>query len=276
LPTSTPTNTATSNRHLRAHQYADGDQYGYANPDGSAEHTHQYPNGDQYGYANPDGSAEHTHQYANCHQYGYANSDGSAEHTPPIRQRRSIRPPAPPTAGASATITAQVASSSDDANQDGTALDLGSATVWLGDGAFPRPPVYTGLRFTNLAIPPGATINSARLQVYSSQSQVATYQHEPGRPRRWATAQTFSASSMPSQRTLTTQKVGAQLRRVLADKTPGTRLDEMAPVIQEVVNRGGLAKRQQSVDHLARHRLGPGAASLFPASTARPPRRLCC
>src|SRR5574337_1257794 len=102
-----------------------------------------------------------------------ATPSSTATYTP--SNTPSVTPSATPTATTTSapitvTLTAQVASSSDDANQDGSTLALTSSTVWLGNGSSTTSS-YTGLRFTSLTIPPGATINSARLQVYSSQSQ---------------------------------------------------------------------------------------------------------
>jgi hypothetical protein len=157
--------------------------------------------------------------------------------------RTATTPPpatATPTATSSSapttvTLTAQVAASSDDANQDGSSLSLTSATLWLGNAASTTSS-YTGLRFASLALPAGATINSARLQVYSSQTQWLSLSLSIAADAT-GNSPTFSASNLPSQRTLTTQKV-AHSSNVQWQANTWYTLDEMALVVQEVVNRG--------------------------------------
>jgi len=145
-------------------------------------------------------------------------------------------PTATPTvsAGSTVTITAQVAASSDDANQDGGSLDLTSSTLWLGNASAITGSL-TGLRFTNLAIPPGATINSAQLQVFSSQSQWVSISLSLT-AEAIGNSPTFSASNPPSQRSLTSQGVASQTDTQWLANTWYT-LDQMAPVIQAVINR---------------------------------------
>jgi outer membrane protein assembly factor BamB len=137
-------------------------------------------------------------------------------------------------AGQTVTVTAQVAASSDDANQDGSALDLTSGTVWLGN-ASSTTSSYTGLRFNNLALPPGATINSARLQVFSVQTQWLSISFNLA-AEAIGNSPTFSTGNLPSQRTLTTQSVAHQSDVQWLANTWYS-LDEMAPVIQTVVSR---------------------------------------
>jgi len=161
---------------------------------------------------------------------------GSPASTPTATARpATATPTSTATAGSQmVTITAQVAASSDDANQDGSALDLTSGTLWLGN-ASSTASSYTGLRFTNLALPPGATINSARLQLYSSQSQWIGISLNLA-AEAIGNSPTFSASDPPSQRSLTTQSVAHQSDvQWLANAWYS--LDEMAPVIQAVVSR---------------------------------------
>jgi len=132
------------------------------------------------------------------------------------------------------TLTVQIGASANDGNQDGSSFDSGSASVWLGTGASTTSS-YTGLRFANLAIPAGATINSARLQVYSNQSQWLRVSMSLA-AEAIGNSPTFSANSLPSQRTLTTHKVAhSSDTQWLANTWYG--LDEIAPVLQEVVTR---------------------------------------
>jgi hypothetical protein len=136
---------------------------------------------------------------------------------------------------ATVTLTGQVAASSDDANQDGSSLSLTSTTLWLGNAASTTSS-YTGLRFASLALPPGAAISSARLQVYSSQTQWLGLSMSIAADAT-GNSPTFSASNLPSQRTLTTQKV-AHSSNVQWQANTWYTLDEMASVVQEIVNRG--------------------------------------
>ncbi|HEY3109948.1 MAG TPA: hypothetical protein VGL23_14395, partial [Chloroflexota bacterium] len=51
------------------------------------------------------------------------------------------------------TVTRQVGASADDAYQEGGAYAGSATALWLGNGGAQS---YTGLRFTGLAVPPGA------------------------------------------------------------------------------------------------------------------------
>ena len=137
-----------------------------------------------------------------------------------------------PAAGGVVTLTAQLAASSDDVNQDSNGLDLTSGTLWLGNASGAS---YTGLRFTNLAVPPGASITSAQLQVYSSQSQWLSLNLSLAAEAS-GNSSTFSAGSPPSLRPITIQSIAHQSDTQWLPNT-WYALDEMAPVIQAVVGR---------------------------------------
>lgn len=139
--------------------------------------------------------------------------------------------PTPPTSG---TITLQIKASSDDVNQDNATFTSNSTTVWLGNGTSTTAS-YAGLRFINVTIPPSATVVSAKLQVYSFQSQWISVNMSMAADATGNSA-TFSASSLPSQRTLTTQKISHSSNSNWNANTWYT-LDEMAPVLQEVISR---------------------------------------
>jgi type IV pilus assembly protein PilY1 len=111
---------------------------------------------------------------------------------------------------------------------------LASSTLWLGNGASTTSS-YTGLRFANLGIPPGAVITSAHLEVYSTQSAwiwlgMTLAAHASGN------SPTFSSSAAPAQRTLTTHQVTYSSDAQWLASTWYS-LDELAPVVQEIVNR---------------------------------------
>ena len=177
--------------------------------------------------------------------------------------------PTPPPS--SATITSQVSSSIDDVNQDGSSLNLNSTTLWLGNAASTTSS-YTALRFTNLNIPPGATINSARLQVYASQNSWINLNMTLAAEATGNSA-AFSAGSPPAQRLLTSQQVSHNSNTQWLANTWYT-LDEMGPVIQEVINRPDW----QSGNHLAIIVRGSGSAwarkfiSTFDSSAINAPK----
>ena len=146
----------------------------------------------------------------------------------------SNTPTATATASSSTTLTAQVSASPDDVNQDGTSLSLTSPTIWLGNGSSTTSS-YTGLRFNSLSIPPGATITSAHLEVFSSKSQWVSISLNIA-AEATGNSPTFSASNLPSQRTLTVQRV-SHASNVQWLASTWYSLNEMGPVVQEVVSR---------------------------------------
>ncbi len=133
-----------------------------------------------------------------------------------------------------AVSTFQVSSRADTANEDGTIYTTNSTTIWLGN-AGSKTASYTGIRFNNVAIPSGATITSAKLRVYSSQSQwIGISLSMAGELA--ANSAAFSSTSKPSQRLLTTKKVTHTSNVSWAANSWYT-LDEMAPVVQEIVSQ---------------------------------------
>ena len=169
------------------------------------------------------------------------------------------------------TFTAQISASANDVNQDGSSLNLNSTTLWLGNAASTTSS-YTALRFTNLNIPPGATINSARLQVYASQNSWISLNMTLAAEATGNSA-AFSAGSPPAQRLLTSQQVSHNSNTQWLANTWYT-LDEMGPVIQEVINRPDW----QSGNHLAIIVRGSGSAwarkfiSTFDGSATNAPK----
>ena len=167
-------------------------------------------------------------------QLASATSTRTATRTATKSATPTPTPTATPVAPTTVTLTVQIGASANDANQDGSSFDSGSASVWLGTGASTTSS-YAGLRFPNLAIPAGATINSARLQVYSNQTQWLRVSMSLA-AEAIGNSPTFSGSSLPSQRMLTTRKVvHSSDTQWLANTWNG--LDEIAPVLQEVVSR---------------------------------------
>jgi FtsP/CotA-like multicopper oxidase with cupredoxin domain len=136
------------------------------------------------------------------------------------------------------TLTLQVGASSDDVNQDANTLELAFFTVWLGNGSSTTAS-YTGLRFTNVTIPPGATITAAHVEVYANTMQWISMNMALA-AEAVGNSPTFSTNNQPSQRTLTSAQVNHSSN---VQWLAGTwySLDDLTPVIQEVVNRGDWA-----------------------------------
>jgi FtsP/CotA-like multicopper oxidase with cupredoxin domain len=136
------------------------------------------------------------------------------------------------------TLTLQVGASSDDVNQDGNTLELAFFDVWLGNGSSTTAS-YTGLRFTNVTIPPGATITAAHVEVYANSTQWISVNMALA-AEAVGNSPTFSTNNRPSQRTLTSAQVNHSSN---VQWLAGTwySLDDITLVIQEVVNLGDWA-----------------------------------
>lgn len=135
-----------------------------------------------------------------------------------------------------ATATYLTAAQADVVNQDGTTFATNSTTVWLGN-ASSTTTSYTGIRFTNVSIPSGAVVTSAKIRVYSTKSQWISIAMSMAGELTPSSA-VFSSASKPSQRVLTAQKVAHTSNTNWAANTWYV-LDEMAPVVQEIVNQAG-------------------------------------
>jgi hypothetical protein len=138
-----------------------------------------------------------------------------------------------PPPGTGGTVTFQISGGADDANEDGTSVDLSGSSVWIGNGASAS---YTGLRFSGVNIPRGATINSAQLQFYNT----STTWHEL-KLNIAGDASDNSPSfsvSRPSQRALTTQRIPHTSNVQWMANTWYT-LDDAKNIVQEIVSRPG-------------------------------------
>jgi hypothetical protein len=136
------------------------------------------------------------------------------------------------------TVTFQVAAGSDDVNENGTTFDDTSSAIWFGN-ASSATGSYTGLRFTNVLIPPGATITSAHLEVNAAATQWISMAFEFGIEAA-TNSQTFTSTSKPSQRTLLAPRVAHSSNQQWVASTWYS-LDELAPVVQAAVNQAGWA-----------------------------------
>jgi hypothetical protein len=138
----------------------------------------------------------------------------------------------PPVVAAADVLTAQVGASLDDVTEVNGSLDA-TSSFWLGNGSVVGS--YQGLRFTNVTIPPGSTITSARLQVYSTQNQWISLAFSIAGDASGNSA-TFTATSRPSQRP-TTAAVVNHSDNVNWPANTWQSLDEIKSVVQEIVSR---------------------------------------
>ena len=132
------------------------------------------------------------------------------------------------------TLNLQVAASSDDAFESAAAaVTLNGLTIPLAAAG-----QWGGLRFNNVTIPQGATINTATLQIYihstATDNVQADFYCEAADD-----AGTFTTGSGDiSGRARTTAKVSVSANNV---GTGWYSVTGMAPAVQEVTDRGGWA-----------------------------------
>ena len=134
---------------------------------------------------------------------------------------------------AQTNTTFQIRNSTDDVNQDGNTLTT-NGTIWVGNGSSTSSS-YTGLRLTNVNIPQGATINSAAIQLYSSQSQWISLSLSIS-AENIGNSPTFSSSNKPSQRSLVNQN-SVYSNNIKWNNNTWYSLSDISSVIQSVVNR---------------------------------------
>lgn len=128
-----------------------------------------------------------------------------------------------------------ISSSGDDLNQDSNnSYGPTSKTVWLGTGQSATNS-WTGLRFTNVTIPKGVTITSAKLHVYSPSDQWINMGMSLTADAS-GNSVPFGEGSSPSTRSRTNASVNHSSNTKWAANTSYD-LDEIKTVIQEVVNR---------------------------------------
>lgn len=135
----------------------------------------------------------------------------------------------------SSTFTKQVAASADDVNEDGATFDTTSATVWLGNGQSTTAS-FAGFRFTGVTVPKGAVVSAARIEFYSTASQWISLNLSLGADAADNSA-AFSATSKPSQRTLTANVI-ASSTNVSWSANAWYNFD-VTSVVQQIVNRAG-------------------------------------
>ncbi|MGZ9234483.1 MAG: hypothetical protein ACXW4E_03080, partial [Anaerolineales bacterium] len=98
-----------------------------------------------------------------------------------------------------ASTSIQINDYRNDVNEVGTNFNNNALTIWIGSSGASS---YTGLRFTNVSIPRGATITSAYIELRSSLNQTVNIRYEIAAENSGNSA-SFSSLSRPSQRNLT-------------------------------------------------------------------------
>jgi hypothetical protein len=132
--------------------------------------------------------------------------------------------------------TGQVVNGSDDANEDGEDYSDSFGNVWIGDGSHPEAG-YAGLRFSNIQVPAGATIVSARLEFYTGFNNWIGLQVEIGAEAGIA-PQSFSETSRPSSRLLLPPRITHHSDdNWLAGNWH--LLEDVSPLVQAVVDQPG-------------------------------------
>lgn len=178
----------------------------------------------------------------------FGGSLTAAQTTTPSPTAAVTTTPAPtntpfPTATATPTPTPrgtemvlQIASGQDDVNETSGRLELGQPTIWVGN-AGATTEQYLALRFTDVAINPGALIHTAHLEVYATSSQWIPISFD-----LFAEAADDSApltdDAPPSQRARTATSVQHDSN---VDWTAGVwyPFDDISEVVQEVIDRPG-------------------------------------
>ncbi len=157
--------------------------------------------------------------------------------TPTVIFTNTPTPTLTPTASSGPqTVTFTIKSATDDVNEDGASLVTNGTTIWIGNGGNATAS-FAGLRFAGVTIPRGATIVSAHLEVYSSQSQWIPITLQMAGDASDNSA-VFSTSAKPSQRPLTTARITHNSNVNWAANTRYS-LDEIKAIVQEIVSRSG-------------------------------------
>jgi len=147
----------------------------------------------------------------------------------PIPTRTPTPPPTAPGA-----LNLQITAGGNDVNEDGSEYSSNSYRIWIGNGQSTTAS-NAGLRFTAVNLRRGAKITSAKIYLYNpSDTWISTCfiiaAHASGN------SPTFSSTSKPSSRTLTSAKVPyCSDVKWLANSWYS--LPDITPVIQELVNR---------------------------------------
>lgn len=145
-----------------------------------------------------------------------------------------------PTGSASGTVDVRVGSSSDDAEEYGSSVDLTSSDLeMVDDDSQSRLDQTVGLRFTNITIPQGATITTAYIEFevdeYDSDTTSLTIQGQAA-----DNPSTFTTSSGDiTGRTTTTASVSWNNIPTWSTAGDLEQTPSLTTIVQEMVNRSG-------------------------------------
>lgn len=133
-------------------------------------------------------------------------------------------------------IILQIMSGTDDVNQSSGIFEASSNDLWLGNSGSISGQ-YLALRFTDVAIPPGAVIHAAHLEVYTIVEQWIYLAYDLA-AETTDDSQPFSSDDLPSGRKLTTAIVRHESNVKWLANT-WIPLDEITVVVGEVISRPG-------------------------------------
>ena len=137
------------------------------------------------------------------------------------------------------TVTFQVAAGSDDANQQAATITTDAATVFLGNANASQVNT-TGFRFAGVAIPPGAVVSAATLEVTASATQWSAMSFEVAAEAAVNSA-TFSDVSGPSSRALLAPRATHSSNEQWVANTWYPASDQLAALVQAVIAQPGWA-----------------------------------
>jgi hypothetical protein len=134
------------------------------------------------------------------------------------------------------TNSYQISGSRDDVNEDGSDFSSNLPAIWLGNGSGVGES-YAGLRFTGVDVPQGARITAATLSVYNQDQQWINIDFGIFGDMV-ANSVIFTRTNRPSSRILTSAHITHQ-DNVLWDANSWNDLEDVSPVIQEIVDQQG-------------------------------------
>jgi hypothetical protein len=166
-----------------------------------------------------------------------AQATSTATPTPPP----SKTPPPIPTMTSTPTpqgteLILQIAAGADDVNESSGNFVADQTDLWVGN-AGASSSQYVGLRFTDVAIPPGSEIHSAHLEVYYTSEQWIYLAYDFAAESD-DNSEPFTSDNPPSKRKLTSAIVPHESNVPWLANT-WYPLDEIADVVQEVISRPG-------------------------------------
>lgn len=144
--------------------------------------------------------------------------------------------PTPTATPQSSAFTLQISGGGNDVNEVNNALTANGNPMWIGNGGTTATS-FTGLRFTGVTIPQGATITAAHIEVRSAQSQWINLSLQ-FRGEATNNSAAFSAGNRPSQRPLTAAQI-IHTSNTNWSSGQWVALNDIKTVIQEIVNRPG-------------------------------------